>query len=70
MNTRWEATQSVTAGRLTRLTHKIAIQLHLLAENCIIFSSRSRRPVRKFMDTPSYKPPCLMVQLSGGQIAS
>jgi len=37
------------AEKLTRLTHKIAIQLHLVAEN-----SRSRRPVRKILDTPSY----------------
>jgi hypothetical protein len=42
------------AAKLTRLTHKIAIQLHLVAENCTICSSRSRRPVRKLMDTPSY----------------
>jgi hypothetical protein len=42
------------AAELTRLTHKIAIQLHLVAESCIICSSRSRRPVRKLLDTPSY----------------
>jgi hypothetical protein len=45
INTRWEATQRVMAAKLTRLTHKIAVQLHLVAESCII--SRSRRPVRK-----------------------
>jgi hypothetical protein len=28
----WEATQRVMAAKLTRLTHKIAIQLHLMAE--------------------------------------
>jgi len=39
--------------KLTRLTHKIAIQLHLVAENCTIRSSRSRRSVQKFLDTPS-----------------
>jgi hypothetical protein len=39
------------AAKLTRLTHKIAIQLHLVAESC---SFRSRRPVRKLLDTPSY----------------
>jgi hypothetical protein len=42
-------------AKLTILTHKIAIQLHLVAESCTIFSSRSRRPVRKLLDTPSYK---------------
>jgi hypothetical protein len=35
------------ASKLTRLIYKIAIQLHLVAENCTICSSRSRRPVRK-----------------------
>jgi len=30
------------AAKLTRLTHKIAIQLHLVAESCSICSSRSR----------------------------
>jgi hypothetical protein len=42
------------AVKLNRLTHKIAIQLHLVAESCIICSSRSRRPVRRLLDTPSY----------------
>jgi hypothetical protein len=42
------------AAKLTNLTHKIAIQLHLVAESCTICSSRSRRPVRKLLDTPSY----------------
>jgi hypothetical protein len=46
INTRWEATQSVMAAKLTRLTHKMAIQLHLVAESYTICSSRSRRPVR------------------------
>jgi len=36
------------AAKLTRLTHKIAIQLHLVAESC------SRRPVRKLLDTRPY----------------
>jgi len=40
------------AAKLTRLTHKIAIQLHLVAECCAICNSRSRRPVRKLLDTP------------------
>jgi hypothetical protein len=42
------------AAKLTILTHKIAIQLHLVAENYTICSSRSRRPVRILLDTPSY----------------
>jgi len=42
------------AAKLTRLTHKITIQLHLVAESCTICSSRSTRPVRKVLDTPSY----------------
>jgi hypothetical protein len=42
------------AAKLTRLTHKIAIQLHLVAESCTIFSSHSRRSVWKLLDTPSY----------------
>jgi hypothetical protein len=41
------------SGKVTRLTHKTAIQLHLVAESCTICSSRSRRPVRKLLDTPS-----------------
>jgi hypothetical protein len=53
-NPRWEATQRFMAAKLTRLTHKIAIHLHLVAESCIICSSRSRRPVRKLLDTPTY----------------
>jgi hypothetical protein len=32
----------VTAAKLTELTHKIAIQLRLVAESCIICSSRSK----------------------------
>jgi hypothetical protein len=52
--THWEATQRVMAAKLTRPTHKIAIQLHLVAESCTICSSRSRRTVRKLLDTPSY----------------
>jgi hypothetical protein len=31
INTRWEATQRDMAAKLTRLAHKIAIQLHLMA---------------------------------------
>jgi hypothetical protein len=44
INTRWEATQRVMAAKLTRLAHKIAIQLHLVAGSCTICSSRCRRP--------------------------
>jgi len=66
------------AAKLTRLTHKIAIQLHLVAESCNICSSCSRRPVRKLLVTPSceisyylfqYKkfvsnvPPCYLMWL-------
>jgi hypothetical protein len=54
--TRTVATQSVMAAKLTRLTHKIAIQLHLVAESSTICSSRSRRPVRKLLVTPSHIP--------------
>jgi hypothetical protein len=52
--THWEATQSVMATKLTRLAHKIAVQLLLVAESCTICSSRARWPVRKLLGTPSY----------------
>jgi len=42
------------AAKLTRLTHEIATQVHLVAESCTIYSYRSRRPVPKLLDTPSY----------------
>jgi hypothetical protein len=42
------------AAKLTRLTHKIEIQLHLVADSCTIYSSRSRRLVWKLLVTPSY----------------
>jgi len=42
------------ATKLTRLTHKIQIQPHLVAKSCNICSSRSRRPVRNLLDKPSY----------------
>jgi len=54
-NTRWEATQKLKASKLTRLTHKVEIQLHLVTESSAICSSRSRLQVRKLLDTPSYK---------------
>jgi len=40
------------AAKLTRLNHKIATQLHLVAET--ICSSRSWQPVQKLLDTSSY----------------
>jgi hypothetical protein len=55
INTRWEATQRVMEAKLIRLAHKIAIQLHIEAESCTVCSSRSRRPVWKLLDIPSYK---------------
>jgi hypothetical protein len=63
INTRWETTKRVMAEKFTRLTHKIAIQLHLVAESCTTYSSRSRRPVRKLLDTPSYLTNCLNLSL-------
>jgi hypothetical protein len=54
ITTHWEATQRVMAAKLTRLTHKIVIQLHLVVESCTICSSCSRWPVQKLLDTPSY----------------
>jgi len=42
------------AAKLTTLTHKIAIRLHLAVESCTICSSSSRWPVRKLLDAPSY----------------
>jgi hypothetical protein len=44
----------IAAAKLTILTHKTAIQLHLVAESCTICCSRSRRPVRKLLVTPLY----------------
>jgi hypothetical protein len=52
--TRWEATESVMAEKFTRLTHKIAIQLPLVAKSITGCISRYTRPVWKFLDTPSY----------------
>jgi hypothetical protein len=54
INTHWQATQRVIAAKFNRLTHKIEIQLHLVAESCTVYRYRSRRPVRKLLDTPSY----------------
>jgi hypothetical protein len=63
MNTRCETTQRVMAAKLTTLTHKIAIQLHLVAESCNIYSSRSRRTVRKLLDTLSYMYTILLTRV-------
>jgi len=38
----------VMVANLTRLTHILAIQLHLVTESYAICSSRSRLPARKF----------------------
>jgi hypothetical protein len=45
-NTRSEATRSVMAAKLTKLTHKIAIQLHLVAESMyhLQFSLQAANP--------------------------
>jgi hypothetical protein len=56
------------AAKLTRLTHKIAIQLHLVAESSTIGSSLSRRPVRKLLDTPSYIKVVILVQSDGNEM--
>jgi len=40
--------------KLTRLNHKIAMKLHLVAESCTTCCSHSRWPVRKLLDTSSY----------------
>jgi len=42
------------ASKLTRLTHKMAIQLLLVADSSTFRSSRSRRPVRKLLNTSSH----------------
>jgi hypothetical protein len=55
INTRWEATQRVMAAKLTRLSQKNSDTTYLVAESCTICSSRSRQPVRKLLDTPSYR---------------
>jgi hypothetical protein len=70
INTRREATRSVMAVKLTRPTHKIATQLHLVAESCTIRGSRSRRPVRKLLDTPSYIGPRIVSFLSDSVITN
>jgi len=41
-------------AKLSRLTHRIVIQLHLVAESHTIYSSYSRWPFWKRLDTPLY----------------
>jgi len=41
-------------AKLTRLSHKIVMQLHPVTESCTIYSSCSRWPVWKLLDIPSY----------------
>jgi hypothetical protein len=45
------------ATKLTRLTYKIVLQLHLVADSCTICISQSRYSVRKLLDTSSYISP-------------
>jgi len=40
------------AAKLTRLTHKIALQLYLVPETCTVYSSHSRLRGRKLLDHP------------------
>jgi hypothetical protein len=51
------------APKLTRLTHKMVIQLNLVVESFTICGSRSRRPVRKLLDTLSYNYRCHVIDL-------
>jgi len=57
-------------AELTRLTHKIVIQVNLVSESCTICSSRSRRPVRKLLDMPSYANTVLWIYLTQKQNGS
>jgi hypothetical protein len=49
-------TEDYGGKKFTRLTHEIAIQLHLVAEGYTVCSFRSRRSARKLLVTPSYFP--------------
>jgi len=42
------------AAKLTRMTHKIVIQLHLVADSCTICCSCSRWPVQILLDMHFY----------------
>jgi len=55
-------------AKLTRLTHKIAIQLHLVAESCTICSSCSKWPVQKLLDTLSYLNVYLVMKSAHGNL--
>jgi len=46
--------QMVMAAKLTRMTHRIVTQLHLVAESYTICSSSPMRPFRKLLDITSY----------------
>jgi hypothetical protein len=48
-------------SKFTKLTHKIAKQLHVVAESSTICSSRSRRPVRRLLDIPSHDSICIHI---------
>jgi hypothetical protein len=50
------------ATELTRLTHKVEIQLYLVAESCTICTSRSRQPVRKLLNTTLYVCVCVCIR--------
>jgi hypothetical protein len=53
-NARWEATQRGMAAKLTRLTEKVTIQWHQMAESCNICSLLSYRSLGE-LDTPLYE---------------
>jgi len=53
-NTPWEATQRDMAAKLTRLTEKVVLQWHLMAESCNICSSLPYRSLGE-LDTPLYE---------------
>jgi len=51
-------------AKLTRLTHKIAMKLHLVAESCTFCSSRSSGQSRNFWIHPRVRArPCMCVSL-------
>jgi hypothetical protein len=51
------------AAKPTRLTHKLVIQLHLVAESYTICSSHSTQPIQKLLDTTSYYYPPIYVYI-------
>jgi len=51
------------AAKLTRLKHKIAIQLHLVAESCTISSSHSRWSVQKLWIHPRTIISCIIMEV-------